>query len=1485
MFGRSTSQRFDFTPTSDTPGPGSYDTAASTLLHTNPHAIKKSAAFGESKRWTDIEALITKSNPLLLLPATSAAAAASGVAGAANDRKRVRESVSGGVGGVRRMTVSSQGKRQRGDGEDGKADNSAERAEWEVERQRHADTQRELLRRLKEIKDDWDGEKSGLQQRIEQLQKDSDEKDALIATTNETMAALTQQQEDSASQLQAQLDAARGEKEALTAQLLTITATYEATCQRVSSQQQLIEQLEAVASQHQADIEAQIATLHEEQRWREELQGTLATVQEQLREAQAEQEDSAQLAADRQAEVERLSKAEEELNAELAECGAAIDELNRTAGASTEQLAALQAELDSTISQLRSQQQQRQQLELHLHTLHTEHQRLIDTAATTSEQLTASQQQLEASQQLSDELRQAASRAGERIVELEAQLSRNQDDMGALQQRMEASISSMRSNHTVEVQQLELALQQRQAEHDSSAMQWEAVMQQQTAAMATLEQRLQAEQHARTQLERIAAEVERELETTRALRVESTQQAAEKQTYIDALTTAAAQLNAQLADNEQAIAALQAELDVSQARTAAVQHDMDSAVQQLKAQYEEAQAEWQGERQQQLAAIGSLEQHLAEQKSFAQQLESALTAVRAELTQLQCVQSDTAQQSADRQAEVERLVSVEAQLTAALSDSQSAAGSLAAQLNESSAQLVALQRERNATIDALRVEHQQALSTLDSEMSAQLEQQKQAAQTAHSTTVQGFTAAIAEMNAQFATATSEIEQLTTSKARIEEEWEADRQQQADARAALSQQLIEQQQTGQQLEAQLAVVQAQLRGTQSLQAHTESAVAEKQSLVEQLTAAAATLRAELDSSLSTAASLEAQLSASHSSVAALTADNEQLRSAVSELQLGSEAQQQVASSLRADNKQREEEAERLKGELASVRHELVTLYGHHTAQSGAYAAKCAELETAARRLAERDGSLQLMQEEHVQLIDEYAAAKLETRSSREQLDAATEQLRALSQQMARLTQERDEGAAEKAGLEREIAALEAKYEETSTQQRTLAAAHSTLQAEHSQALSQLQAEQASSAASKQQSEEAIAELMLMRERWARGEDQAQRLQEAMRELETVVAARGEEVERAARAEAELQSRLDVLIVAQVEAGQWRDKYEQSRELCLLLKADAERKQQQLTAAVDERRREEAKLAAAIERLEKQAGRDKEKHSSALRDDEERHKREAVAERRRHAQEMARMAAEKDELNRSTSREVGEYKRGNADMQRRMEAAEAKLSAATATEARLLQEKMGAERRVKELTAAANDREREAERATAAMKEQLTRQLVQPLQHANARLQSRCGELEASLASHSTAAQQLQDVQSQFSAFRAEVVSMTASYEYDQGALRSLQAKNEQLSAAMADMAGHSNERQRIHMHQMIKEENKALKQQLEHAQRQLAKHRREVARLGGAVAEEEEGERRKTVHGGLGKENGGEEPMSGKEQRAEGRKTMGPRHRTALSSMN
>ena len=71
MFSRSTTARFDFKPTSITPGPGSYDVAVSSLVHPKAGEGKKSAAFGDSKRWTDIEALITRSNPPPLLSAAA----------------------------------------------------------------------------------------------------------------------------------------------------------------------------------------------------------------------------------------------------------------------------------------------------------------------------------------------------------------------------------------------------------------------------------------------------------------------------------------------------------------------------------------------------------------------------------------------------------------------------------------------------------------------------------------------------------------------------------------------------------------------------------------------------------------------------------------------------------------------------------------------------------------------------------------------------------------------------------------------------------------------------------------------------------------------------------------------------------------------------------------------------------------------------------------------------------------------------------------------------------------------------------------------------------------------------------------------------------------------------------------------------------------------------------------------------------------------
>ena len=1485
MFGRSTSQRFDFTPTSDTPGPGSYEIAASTLLHANPHSSKKSAAFGDSKRWTDIEALITKSNPLLLLPATTTTATTT----AANDRKRVRESVAGGVGGVRRMTVSSQGKRHRGDEEDGdgkKVDNSRERAEWETERQKHADTQRELLRRLKEIKDDWDGEKSALQQQLEQLQHQSEEKDKQIAATNETMAALAQQNDDSAKQMQAQLEAASKEKEVISAQLLTLTAAHDSITQRVASQQQLIDRLEAAASQHQADIELHIKLLSEERQWRQELEGSISAVHVELNNVQAAQTLTAQQLADKQEEVAALKAVEVELNAELRDSRGAADELRAALLGSTKRLTSLEAEMHSAIEQMRSQQQHRERLELELQTLQGEREQLNTTAARTTEQLAGLQKDLEQSTSLNETYCGELVQAEERMRAVEERVAQANHDMNALQQRMEHTISNMQSSHTAEVEQLQLRLQQQQAERDSSAMQWEAEKQQQSASIITLEQQLQSEKQTRGQLQQTAAEVDLELIRTRELHAESVQQAAEKQTSIEALTAAATQLNAQLATNAQTIATLSHQLNDSQAGAAAVQRDMDTAVQQLRAQYDEARLAWQVEGEQHIATIDLLEQQLADQKTSTQQLETAITAVRAELENMQSAHNDTAQQSAERQAEVKRLTAAEAELLAHLTSSQFDTSALQAQLDDSNAHLVALQHEMEATIQGLRKEHQHTVSALTGEMSALCEQQK-AEQLSHAATVDQLTASLAESTAKIAIVTNELEQLGTAKANAERDWLGEQQQHSSSMATIHQQLAGQQQTCQQLEADLATVNSLLQEAKKLQAHTETAAAEKQARIEELIAAAATLQAELNRTLSTVASLEARLSTSQSNLTSLTHDNEQLRSSVSELQLGTEAQQQVMTTLRGDNKHKAEEAEKLKGELAGVRNELVNLYSHHTEQTMEYSEKCQELDAMKQRLSEKDDSLQLMQEEHVQLIDEYAAAKLETRTSREQLEQMAEQLNSLNQHVAQLTQQRDECMAEKAGLEREITALETKFEDITSQQRTLATAHSILQTEHSHAVSQLQVEQATSISLRQQGEDAVAELMLVRERWAQGSDQVERLQEAVRELEAVVTARGEDVERAKQIEAQLQSRLDELIVQQVEAGQWKDKYEQSRELCLLLKADTERKQQQLTAAVDERKREEAKLHAAIDKLDKQLHRDKDKHSTALKDEEERHKREAVVEKRRHAQEMARMTAEKDELNRSTNREISEYKRGNVDMQRRMEAAEAKLTTMTAMEAKLLQEKMSAERRVKELNTAVSDKEKEMERLTAAVREQLTKQLVQPLQQTNTRLQSRVNELEATVTSQSTAVQQLHDVTAQFTAFKAEVVSMTSNYEYSQSQLRALQDKNDQLSAAMADMAGHSNDRQRIHMHQMIKEENKALKQQLEAAQRQLLRHRREVQRLGGAVVEEEEGggERRKT-HGVVSRENAVEgEPSSGKEPKTEGRKTMGPRHRTVLSSMN
>ena len=180
------------------------------------------------------------------------------------------------------------------------------------------------------------------------------------------------------------------------------------------------------------------------------------------------------------------------------------------------------------------------------------------------------------------------------------------------------------------------------------------------------------------------------------------------------------------------------------------------------------------------------------------------------------------------------------------------------------------------------------------------------------------------------------------------------------------------------------------------------------------------------------------------------------------------------------------------------------------------------------------------------------------------------------------------------------------------------------------------------------------------------------------------------------------------------GEWKAKWEQSRELCTLIKAEADRAQGEQQQLLAEHRREEQRLTATLERLEAAAVKEKERALYALKEADERRLREVAVERKKSAADLALAANEKAELNRSLSKEVAEFKRAASQSNHGLIAAEAKLAQLAANEVRLVQEKLKSERRLKELTQALADRERELAANTAAVSTAMTKTQVAPLQ---------------------------------------------------------------------------------------------------------------------------------------------------------------------------
>ena len=129
------------------------------------------------------------------------------------------------------------------------------------------------------------------------------------------------------------------------------------------------------------------------------------------------------------------------------------------------------------------------------------------------------------------------------------------------------------------------------------------------------------------------------------------------------------------------------------------------------------------------------------------------------------------------------------------------------------------------------------------------------------------------------------------------------------------------------------------------------------------------------------------------------------------------------------------------------------------------------------------------------------------------------------------------------------------------------------------------------------------------------------------------------------------------------------------------------------------------------------------------------------------------------------------------------------------------------------------------------------------------------------------------------------ALTTRYEQCQALLQSTTVRQAELDGLM-EGADHGNPHQRIHLHAMIKEENRMMKEENEGLRREVVRWRREVRRLGGSgVVEEGEGKgRRDGIDDGSRTREGKENAQEGSGKMAK-RKVVGPRHRSALSSIH
>ena len=636
------------------------------------------------------------------------------------------------------------------------------------------------------------------------------------------------------------------------------------------------------------------------------------------------------------------------------------------------------------------------------------------------------------------------------------------------------------------------------------------------------------------------------------------------------------------------------------------------------------------------------------------------------------------------------------------------------------------------------------------------------------------------------------------------------------------------------------------------------------------------------------------------VSTLQQRNAQLTSDLRDAEQGRQAQSTVVASLRADGAAKAEEVGRLTAEVATlreqqvaVRHELVTLYTHHTSVTQEVAEKATELqglqsqvEEARAALHAKDAALHEAHQRHEQLTGVFAALQHEADARALTLTVQATNLHHAVDEVNRLTEARadadarlSEALEERTGLEREIAALEAQLERLASKSHT---ASDALRAANDR-IHALEGQQAHWQVTAHSLE---ADLQQATSRLAACEAD-------LGSRESTIATLTAECEelRAVKERMEAGGRQQAAEVAQMrqraqEEGEWRAKYDESRELCLLLKAESDRAHAAHAQQLQEARREEQRLTAAVERLERAAVKDKERQLQALKEADERRAREVAAEKRKAAAELSHVLSEKAELNRSLSKEVADFKRAATAANNGLVTAEGRLAQMTAAEVKLVQERMKAERRVKELTQTLQEKERELATATATVTSAVTRTQVAPLQAVNARLTAEltAARVEVEALKASDALQRVAEMQGRHDGLIAQLDALTTQYEQCRALLQSSTHRQHELDALM-EGAEHSNPHQRIHLHALIKEENRLVKTENEHIRRELVRHKRELKRLGVTLEDEaEQGEDGKAagVEGGVGGVAAG-----AKENVHEGKKArrVGPRHRSALSSMN